>query len=133
MKYGNTFAQGNFPVIAKANVTAGFKWAPLTAATEYTPTKTAIAQPNVITIQPPLLPLVLFKITLPTTPSPKTMRIAVPVNSPTKGVIFVSCEGLNGHWGIWAMVNGQWSLVIESLGHWVIGHWVNGQLIMVNS
>src|SRR5260221_11508974 len=50
---------------------------------------TAIAQPKVITIHPPLLPLVLLSTTFATTPSPNMMSIAVPINSPRKGLMLI--------------------------------------------
>ena len=72
---------------------AGFKCAPLAAAEVYTPTNTAMAQPNDITIQPPLLPKVLFNTTLATTPLPNKIKRQVPVSSEIKGVI-AGCFGL---------------------------------------
>jgi hypothetical protein len=66
---------------------AGFKWAPLAAPDIKTATKTAMAQPNVITIHPLLCPYVLFNTTLATTPLPNRIKMAVPMNSEIKGVI----------------------------------------------
>src|SRR5262249_22556666 len=53
--------------------------------TQYTAMVTANAQPVVTTIQPELLPLVWLRTTLATTPSPRTIRRAVPRNSATRG------------------------------------------------
>src|SRR5215510_3812400 len=53
--------------------------------TQYTAMVTANAQPVVITIQPELLPLVWLRTTFATTPSPRTIRRAVPRNSATRG------------------------------------------------
>ena len=64
-----------------AIVTAGLMCAPLTRCEQSTPTYTPSAQPAVMTIQPELLPLVRESTTLATTPLPKIMRIAVPMNS----------------------------------------------------
>src|SRR5438105_8182182 len=76
--YIGTFAQSNAPVVARAIVTAGFRCAPLILLTQYTAIVTPSAQPAVITIQPELWPLVRCSTTLATTPSPNTIRIAVP-------------------------------------------------------
>src|SRR5689334_6791186 len=70
-----------------AMVTAGFKCAPLYLLEQATPTKTAIPQPNVMTIHPAPFPLVLFSSTLATTPLPRITRIAVPINSARNGFI----------------------------------------------
>ena len=64
-----------------ARVTAGLMCAPLNRWAQNTPTNTPSAQPAVMTIQPELLPLVRASTTLATTPLPKMMRIAVPMNS----------------------------------------------------
>jgi hypothetical protein len=68
-------------------VTAGLRCAPLDEADANTPVNTAMAHPKVITIHPPLLPLVLFSNTLATTPSPKVINKAVPMISEMKGDI----------------------------------------------
>src|SRR3954467_14793011 len=79
--YIGTFAQSNAPVVASAMVTAGLRCAPLTLLTQYTAMVTPSAQPAVMTIQPELWPLVRCSTTLATTPSPSTIRIAVPNTS----------------------------------------------------
>src|SRR5262249_16578510 len=66
---------------------AGFKCAPLAEALTNAPTNTAIAQPEVMTIQPLLLPLVPLRTTFATTPSPRRMSSAVPMISPRNAVI----------------------------------------------
>ena len=50
--YGNTLSPGNTPAMFRPSVTAGFRCAPLTLATQYTATNTATAQPLVIASQP---------------------------------------------------------------------------------
>jgi hypothetical protein len=73
-----------------AIVTAGFKCPlPPRASDELTPRKTAIAQPNVITIHPLLFPFVLLSTTLATTPSPRIISSMVPINSPMNGFIVI--------------------------------------------
>src|SRR5437899_10719360 len=69
---------------ASAIVTAGLRCAPLMELTRYTATATASAQPAVMTIQPLFWPLVLFRTTLATTPSPSVIRIMVPMISARK-------------------------------------------------
>src|SRR4051812_48919885 len=69
---------------AIARVTAGLRCAPLEAAI-HTPTKTAMPQPQLMTIQPALLPLVRLSTTLATTPLPRMTRMAVPISSARKG------------------------------------------------
>src|SRR5207247_10910412 len=54
---------------------------------------TANAQPAVITIQPPLWPLVLLSTTLATTPSPRMTNSMVPSSSARKGGIGLGEEG----------------------------------------
>ena len=83
--YPGTEAHGKSPAIAMATETAGFKCAPLTRATEKTATKTANAQPAVMTIQPLFCPLLRFSRTVATTPFPKMIRSAVPMNSARGG------------------------------------------------
>ncbi len=83
--YMGTFAQGKAPIEARAMVTAGLRCAPLMLFTQYTAIVTPNAQPAVITIQPELLPLVLLRTTLATTPSPSMIRIAVPKTSARSG------------------------------------------------
>src|SRR5215208_1562475 len=63
-------------------VTAGLIWAPENWYTQYTATATAIAHPNVITIQPEFSALEFLSNTPATTPSPRMIRIMVPINSP---------------------------------------------------
>ena len=80
---------------------AGFKWALLKWEETNTAMNTAMAQPKVITIHPPLLPFVLLRTTLATTPSPNRMSNAVPINSPKKGDIIIGlcppgCPGQTG-------------------------------------
>src|ERR1051325_491265 len=64
---------------------AGLRCASLSEAEATTPTKTASAQPSVMTIQPELFPLVPLSSTLATTPSPNRISNAVPINSPRNG------------------------------------------------
>src|ERR1043166_3918697 len=68
-----------------AILTAGLRCASLSGEEATTPTKTASAQPSVMTIQPELFPLVPLSSTLATTPSPKSTSNAVPINSPRNG------------------------------------------------
>ena len=68
-------------------VTAGLMWAPLMRPTAYTAMATAMAHPVVITIHPEAWPLVLPRTTLATTPSPRRMRIIVPMISATQGAM----------------------------------------------
>ena len=82
--YSGMTAIGIFFSTASARVTAGLRWAPLALEATKTPTKTAMAQPKVITIQPLPLPFVLFKITLATTPLPRRINRNVPMSSPVK-------------------------------------------------
>src|SRR3712207_4298316 len=56
--------------------------APLNWATQYTATATAIAHPQVMTIQPEFSALEFLSRTAATTPSPSRMRSIVPINSP---------------------------------------------------
>lgn len=85
-----TPSAGNRPIAASPRVTAGFRWAPLTALVQYTAIVTAKAQPAVITIQPELLPLVCRKsTTFATTPSPKSTSRAVPISSAENGVMSI--------------------------------------------
>src|SRR5712691_11424526 len=83
--YIGTFAQGNAPMAASAMLTAGLRCAPLMLLTQYTAIVTPNAQPATMTIQPEALPLVRCSTTFATTPSPSTMRIAVPKNSARMG------------------------------------------------
>src|SRR5580698_231438 len=85
--YIGTRPQEIFPNTAKASVTAGFRCDLLAAAEQYTPTKTPIAQPKLMTIHPLLYPLDFCRTTLLTTPCPRIMTIPVPMNSPQKGDI----------------------------------------------
>src|SRR5687768_4683082 len=62
-------------------VTTGLRCAPLNGATQKTATNTAIAHPQVITIQPEPDPFVSLSTTFATTPSPSSKRIAVPTSS----------------------------------------------------
>ncbi len=97
-KYEGTKAQLNFPALAKAIVTAGFKCAPLALLEIYPPTKTAMVQPSTMDINPPLLPLVFGNTTLATTPFPMIIIIEVPKNSPKNGVIkLFFCDLYIGH------------------------------------
>src|SRR5215212_3137109 len=63
-------------------VTAGVIWAPENWPTQYTATATAIAHPKVMTIQPEFSALEFLSSTPATTPSPRMIRIIVPINSP---------------------------------------------------
>src|SRR5438105_4673929 len=83
--YIGTFAQSKAPIDASAIVTAGFRCAPLMRFTQYTAMVTPNAQPAVMTIQPELCPFVRCSTTLATTPSPSTIRIAVPKTSARMG------------------------------------------------
>ena len=66
---------------AMAIVTAGFRCPlPPSLVEANTPMNTAMAQPNVMTIHPLLLPFVLFKTTFATTPLPRIINNAVPIN-----------------------------------------------------
>src|SRR5699024_12771944 len=67
--------------MAIAKVTSRFKCAPAILPTAYTPIVTANPQPVTITIQSAPFPLLLFKLTLATTPPPNSISIAVPKNS----------------------------------------------------
>ncbi|MNR05800.1 hypothetical protein D3C85_1218480 [compost metagenome] len=67
--------------MAKPKVTIGFKCAPLYGPATTTPTNTASAQAVVMEIQPPLFPFVPLSTTLATTPLPKRIMSAVPINS----------------------------------------------------
>src|SRR5205809_256091 len=78
---------------ARPMVTAGLRCAPLKVPTAYTATVTPNAQPAVITIQPPLWPLVLLSTTLATTPSPRMTNSMVPSSSARKGGIGLGEEG----------------------------------------
>src|SRR3954447_25555021 len=69
------------PVIQMPTVTAGLRCAPLNWPTAYTATMTAMPQPKVITIQPEFWALEWFNSTAATTPSPRRIRIAVPIIS----------------------------------------------------
>src|SRR5919107_945198 len=77
-----TSASGSCPVTAKAMVTAGLMWAPENWPTQYTAMATAIAHPKVMTIQPEFSALEFLSSTPATTPSPRMIRIIVPINSP---------------------------------------------------
>src|SRR3954452_5069251 len=81
MKYLGTSAPSMLPLTQRPTVTAGFRWAPLNWPTAYTATMTAMPHPNVITIQPEFWALEWFSSTAATTPSPKRIRIAVPIVS----------------------------------------------------
>src|SRR5439155_17101381 len=70
-----------------ARVTAGLMCAPLKRCEQNTPTNTSKAQPDEMTIQPELWPLVRARTTLATTPLPKMLSNAVPINSATIGFI----------------------------------------------
>src|SRR5947209_19975467 len=69
------------PLIQTPRVTAGFNWPPENLPTEYAPTMTAKPQPNVMTIQPEFCAFDLLRSTAATTPSPRRIRIAVPIHS----------------------------------------------------
>src|SRR5687768_15174124 len=81
--YPGTLDAASLPLTAIATVTAGLRCAPLNGAAQNAPTKTANAQPAVMTIQPELFPLVRGSTTFATTPLPNKMSIAVPMNSAT--------------------------------------------------
>ena len=74
------------PQVTRELVTAGFKCALLSPAAQNTPTNTAIAHPNAITINPELCPFVLVRSTFATTPLPNISNIMVPINSPINAV-----------------------------------------------
>src|SRR3954447_8771681 len=69
------------PVIQMPTVTAGLRCAPLNWPTTYTATMTAMPHPKVITIHPEFCALEWFNSTAATTPSPRRIRIAVPIIS----------------------------------------------------
>src|SRR3954467_9490063 len=69
------------PVIQMPTVTAGLRCAPLNWPTTYTATMTAMPHPKVITIHPEFWALEWFNSTAATTPSPRRIRIAVPIIS----------------------------------------------------
>src|SRR4051812_40578141 len=71
-------------MLASAIVTAGFKWPPETRPTANTAIATENAQPAVMQIQPPPLPLVFERTIFATTPFPKRMSKAVPTTSARK-------------------------------------------------
>src|SRR5215208_4457200 len=71
-------------------VTAGLIWAPENWYTQYTATATAIPHPKVITIQPEFSALEFLSSTPATTPSPRMIRIMVPINSPMYACIYHS-------------------------------------------
>src|SRR5215211_1918571 len=71
-------------------VTAGLMWAPENWPTQYTATATASPHPNVITIQPEFSALEFLSSTPATTPSPRMIRIIVPINSPMYACIYYS-------------------------------------------
>ena len=78
-------------------VTAGLMWAPLNWPTQYTATATAIAHPKVMTIQPEFSALEFLSRTPATTPSPRMIRIIVPMNSAMYASIHFSfLEGSSG-------------------------------------
>src|SRR4030081_1706111 len=85
--YMGTLAQSKAPMDASAIVTAGFRCAPLMLLTQYTAIVTPRAQPAVMTIQQELWPFVRWSTTLATTPSPSTIRMAVPNSSARIGDI----------------------------------------------
>src|SRR5256884_10008681 len=74
-------------------VTAGFRWASLLpqAMAVNTPAITANAQPAVITIHPPPSAFDRLSSTAATTPSPSSIRIIVPKNSPASGEFISEC------------------------------------------
>src|SRR5215213_3939729 len=71
-------------------VTAGLMWAPENWPTQYTATATASPHPNVITIQPEFSALEFLSSTPATTPSPRMIRIIVPINSAIYACIYYS-------------------------------------------
>src|SRR5215211_1481485 len=71
-------------------VTAGLMWAPENWPTQYTAMATAIPHPKVITIQPEFSALEFLSSTPATTPSPRMIRIIVPINSPMYASIYHS-------------------------------------------
>ena len=78
-------------------MTAGLRCALLTGALTKTPTKTAIAHPKLMTIQPLPLPLVPLSRTLATTPSPNRISSIVPTSSAKKADVVMGirfgCHG----------------------------------------
>ncbi len=81
--YHGTRSQGVVPATAKPSVTAGLRCAPVRPPIAYTPNATASAHPVVMTIQPAFCALERASRTPPTTPSPRTIRSAVPKTSAT--------------------------------------------------
>src|ERR1700761_2739480 len=90
--YGTTFAQANLRRTAKASVTAGLMWAPLTPPATQTAMATAIAQPQVISSQSPAARKIVVGVAarpdpgraataMATTPSPNAISTNVPKNS----------------------------------------------------
>ena len=79
-----TSSHGKRSIEARPTVTAGFRWATPseTARLPSTPTKTAIAQAQVMTTQPEFCAFDLLRSTPATTPSPIRMSNAVPTTSP---------------------------------------------------
>ena len=76
--------QARLPVMAKARVTTGFRWAPLRGMEAKTPVMMARPQPRLMNRAPEFCPLVLFSRTLATAPLPTRSMMAVPINSPKK-------------------------------------------------
>ncbi len=74
-------AQSNFPAAAREMVTAGLKWAPEAAPKINAGRSTARPHAKVTWTDPPPFIPDLFRLTFATTPSPRMIRIAVPINS----------------------------------------------------
>ena len=73
----------------RPTVTAGLRWAPLNGPATTTPTKTAMAHAQVMTIQPLALALDLARSTPATTPSPRRIRSIVPKISANRTSVFM--------------------------------------------
>ena len=83
-RYSGTSPHGVLPTMAKPNVTAGLRCAPLNCPTASAPTITAMPQPKVMTIQPAFSALERLSRTAATTPLPRRIRSAVPMTSAPK-------------------------------------------------
>src|SRR4051794_39555749 len=83
-RYLGTSLQSVTPIVARPSVTAGFRCAPLKRLTAKMAIMTAMPQPKVMTIHPPFSALERAKSVAATTPSPRRIRIAVPITSAPK-------------------------------------------------
>src|SRR5664279_3118576 len=89
IRYIGTWSHGVLPTMARPRVTAGFRCAPLYGPATTTPEKTASPHASVMTIQPPANAFDLFNRTPATTPSPRRIRIMVPIISATNASGFM--------------------------------------------